>query len=319
MSILPIYLSEADVADLLDARGAIDVLDRAFRATAAGETVNRPRTRIPLGQSTYNLMSAGWASEGVVGAKVYTVSAQGAPMHMFLHAADGSGLLAVLAAGRISGLRTGGVSGLSARYLANDGNGPIGVIGAGFQAAAQVRGIVAATGADRVNVFSPSSERREAFARQMSDELGIDVVPVGSPAEACSGARVIVTITNSPTPVLDAADVPPGSHLVAAGNNTWMNTEVPPELLGRAATVVVDDVDQARLECGELMRAADRGLISWDRVRTLADVVSGVVPGRTAADDITVFEWQGIALADLAVAHHLYKAAKDKGRGTPLE
>lgn len=318
MTATPVYLSEADLADLLDFGGALEVLEQAFRA-APGEARNRPRVRIPLGAAGYHLMAGALLAENVVGLKVYTTSAHGAPMHIMLHAADGIGLLAVMAGGRISALRTGGVSGLSAKVLAPRAPGPLAVIGSGFQAAAQVRGLLAATAAKQVRVYSREADRRTAFAKSMGDEFPeVDFTPVTSAAEACDGARVVVTITNSSTPVLMADDVQPGTHVIAAGNNNWMNCEIDPNLFARAATVVVDDVDQARIECGELMRAVDRGLISWNAVSTLSGVVSGTVPGRAGDDDITIFEWQGIAVADVAVAAHLYRAAVERGRGLPL-
>jgi alanine dehydrogenase len=315
----PIYLAESDLADLLDWRATTDLLEEAFRDMSRGEAVNRPRLRIPMAQSTYNVMAAGWPNRDVAGLKVYTVSSRGAPTHILLHASDGSGLLAVMEAGALSGYRTGGVSGLSAKYMARKGDGPIGVIGTGYQAAAQVKGILAATGAKTVNVYSRDAEKCIAFAERMSSEINdAEVTPRASGAAVCVDARIVVTITNSQEPVLAAEDIAPGTHVIAAGNNTWMHAEIDPRLFERATTVVVDDLDQARLESGELMRAADQGLLSWTRVHTLADVVAGLVPGRTSDDEITIFESQGIALADLAVAAHLYHAAHDLGRGVPL-
>jgi alanine dehydrogenase len=237
-------------------------------------------------------------------------------MHMMLHAADGSGLLAVLAAGQISGLRTGGISGLAARHLAPR-PGPVGVVGAGFQATAQVRGVVAATGADEVRIYSRDAGKREAFAQRMADELGITVVAVHSLAEAAE-APVLVTITSSREPVLTPADVNPGTLVIAAGNNTWLGAEIAPEIFANASAVVVDDLEQARLECGELMRACELGLTTWGKVDTLADVVAGRTKGRVGEDEIGVFESQGTAMLDVAVAAHIYRTAVDKGLGNPL-
>lgn len=315
----PLFLTEADVTDLLDFEGAVGELENAFRAMATGGATNRSRSRIPLGAAGYNLMSGSLLTEGLVGLKVYTVSQHGAPMHILLHAADGTGLLAVMQGGRVSGLRTGAVSGLSTRYLAPKKAGHLAVIGAGFQAASQVRGMLAATGATEVRVFSRDADRRTGFAKTMGEEFAdVTFTAASSAAEACDGANTVVTITNSPTPVLMADDVQPGTHIVAAGNNTWMHCEIDPVLFQRAATIVTDDIDQARLECGELMRAVDRGLTSWSQVSTLGEVIAGQAPGRVSEDDITIFEWQGVAVADVAIAGRLYREAVAKGRGLAL-
>lgn len=312
----PIYLGEQDLADLLDMPETIEVLAELLAADARGRVVNRPRDRIALGTAAgYNLMAAGWPDRGVVGLKVYTVSAHGAPMHVMLHAADGSGLLAVLAAGRLSGLRTGGMTGLAVRELARSADSHVAVIGAGFQAQAQVRGLAAA-GVTRILVHARDSARRDDFARRMAEELSIDVTAVETVRDATTGARAIVTITSSAEPVLDAADVDPGTLVVAAGNNSWLKSEIAPELFGGAEFIAVDDLDQARLESGELMRAVERGVTTWSSVTTLAQAVERGV--RVSESGIGVFEWQGVASADLAVAEVLYRRAVEAGRGIAL-
>ena len=141
----------------------VDALEEMFRARARGEIVNRPRVRVPITAGTYNVMPAGWIERGVVGQKMYTASAKGASFQIVLYGADGSGLLAVMGGGRISGLRTGARHG--PRRAAPGGpsrGGPIAVIGAGFQATAQVNGLVAATGATDIRVYgrTPRSARR---------------------------------------------------------------------------------------------------------------------------------------------------------------
>ena len=84
----------------------------------------------------------------------------------------------------------------------------------------------------------------------------------------------------------------------------------------RAETqAVVDDIEQARIECGDIIHAADRGLILWEQVRALSDVVGGRIPGRNSEDDITLFESQGVALEDIALGARVYKLALEQGVG----
>ena len=161
---MALYLTEAEIGGLLTMPDVVDALEEMFRARARGEIVNRPRVRVPITAGSYNVMPAGWIERGVVGQKMYTASAKGASFQIVLSAADGSGLLAVMGGGRISGLRTGAATGLAARHLATEPGGPIAVIGAGFQATAQVNGLVAATGATDIRVYARSAEKREGFA-----------------------------------------------------------------------------------------------------------------------------------------------------------
>ena len=317
---MALYLSESDIAGLLTMSEVVETLEECFRARSQGKIVNRPRIRIPITGGSYNLMAAGWIERGVVGHKTYTASAKGASFQIVLYAADGSGLLAVVAGGRISGLRTGAVSGLAARHLGAGAGagGPVAMIGAGLQATAQVNGVIAATGATEVRVYGRSAEKRTAFAERMAASTGIDVHAVDSIDAALDGAPLVVTITNSAEPVLRPEHVRPGLTIVAAGNNTWLRSEIDPAVVGRADVVVVDDIDNAKQEAGELMRAADAGLFTWDSAVPLHDVIGGVRSGRSSADQVVLAELQGIAMADVAVAELAYRQARERGLGLEL-
>ena len=102
-----------------------------------------------------------------------------------------------------------------------DPGGPIAVIGTGFQATAQVNGLVAATGATDIRVYARSAEKREAFAAKMAESTGVNVHAVDSIEAAIDGVTVVVTITNSAEPVIKAEHLRPGLTIIAAGNNMW--------------------------------------------------------------------------------------------------
>jgi alanine dehydrogenase len=315
---MAIYLSESEVAKLIDFPTAVDVLTEAFKSQAQGTATNRPRIRIPINGGMYNLMAAANLSENVVGLKVYTASKNGAPMLIVLHAADGTGLLAIIEGGKISGCRTGAVSGISAKYMARSGKHVLGVIGSGFQARAQILGVLAAVSVERVVVFSRNTEKVNAFVKSMASEIEVPISAVTSADQVCAESSVVVLITNSSEPVIQTEQIRPGTHVIAAGNNTWLRNEFEPTLAAKAAIVVVDDVDQARIEAGELMRANELGLFNWDRAVSLASVVCGLRNGRTSEKDITLFASQGIGLLDVAVATHVFGQAKENSLGVIL-
>ena len=315
---MAIFLSESEVAKLIDFPTAVDVLTDAFLSQAQGTASNRPRIRIPINGGTYNLMAAANLAKNVVGLKVYTASKNGAPMLIVLHAADGTGLLAIMEGGKISGCRTGAMSGISAKYMARSGKHVLGVIGSGFQARAQILGVLAAVSVERVVVFSRNKEKVDAFVKSMASEIPVPISAVSSTDQVCAESSVVVLITNSSEPVVLTEQIRPGTHVIAAGNNTWLRNEFEPTLAAKASIVVVDDVDQARIEAGELMRASELGLFNWDRAVSLASVVSGIRKGRTSDEDITLFSSQGIGLLDVAVATHVYGQAKEKSLGAIL-
>ena len=151
----------------------------------------------------------------------------------------------------------------------------------------------------------------------MAESTGVDVQAVDSIEAALEGATVVVTITNSAEPVLRMEHIRPGLTIVAAGNNTWLRSEIDPAVIARADVVVVDDIDNAKIEAGELMRAAEAGLFSWDRAVALHDVIGGT-RGRTAPDQVVLAELQGIGIEDVAVAELAYRRARERGVGLEL-
>ncbi len=88
--------------------------------------------------------------------------------------------------------------------------------------------------------------------------------------------------------------------------------------VGRAEVIAVDSKEQAHLECGDVVFAVDRGLVRWEQVRELGEVVAGYYPGRRSPEGITLFESQGLALEDVAVAKAVYERALERGLGLEL-
>jgi ornithine cyclodeaminase/alanine dehydrogenase-like protein (mu-crystallin family) len=316
---MAIFIPEAVAASLIDFPTAVDVLIDAYRSQGQGTATNRSRIRIPIKGGTYNLMAAANLQKNVVGLKVYTASKNGAPMLIVLHSADGAGLLAVIEGGKISGCRTGAISGLSTRFMARSGRHVLGVIGTGFQARAQILGVLAAVSSiERIVVFSRNVEKVRGFVASMATEIKIPISAASSSEQICTEASVIVLITNSSEPVIETDKIRPGTHVIAAGNNTWLRNEFEPALAAKVS-VVVDDLDQARLEAGELMRASELGLFNWDRAIALSDVVCGLRTARSSDRDVTLFCSQGVGLSDVAVATHVYHQARENSLGVDLD
>ena len=118
--------------------------------------------------------------------------------------------------------------------------------------------------------------------------------------------------------MLEGRWIAPGAHVNAAGSNALQRAELDVEAVRRAAVVVTDSTEQARLECGDLVAALEQGAIWWDDVHELGEVVAGRHPGRTRSDDITLFESQGVAMEDVAVAVRLVARARERRVGTDV-
>jgi ornithine cyclodeaminase/alanine dehydrogenase-like protein (mu-crystallin family) len=296
----------------------IDVVERGFREYGAGRAVNRPRQRVAVDGGTLNVMAAGLPAWGVFGLKSYAVTRDGRRFVSLLYSAESGQLLAMMEAEGLGRLRTGAASGVATRYLAREDAGTVGILGTGAQARTQLQAIARVRPVALVKAYSRTTARREAFADDMVQELGAEVVAVDSPEEAVAEVDIIVTITPTRDPVLRGAWLRPGVHINAAGSNAAGRRELDEEAVGRAARVVVDARDQAMVEAGDLLAPIRAGRLSWEQVEELGPIVAGTAPGRRSNEEITLFESQGIALEDVATMSLIYTRARDARRGEEI-
>jgi alanine dehydrogenase len=311
-----LFLTEDDVNGLLDMPLALEALDEVFGARSRGEVRNEPRHRLSngKGQMALNFMAATWPEKGWAGHKSYAAG----DFRVMLFGTKGEGLLAVMGAGRMGQVRTGAASGIATRYMARENSSSVGIIGSGYQAETQLEAVCAVRDIKDVKVFSRTSEKRDRFASTMSERLGVNVVAVDSKEAAADGMDILVAVTSSVEPVITGEMVEAGMHINGAGNNSWMKRELDTRAIAKADLVACDDIDQTRIECGELMRAVEMGHFAWESLVPLDQIVGGLRAGRNADSDITLFESQGIAIEDIAVCGRIYELALERGVGTVL-
>lgn len=312
-----LYIKEEDVAGLLSMDEALGAVEDAFKGLGAEGGVNIPRSRVRLPGHTLHVMSAGMPALNLTGLKAYTTTGHGARFVVLLFQADSGELLAMIEADRLGQMRTGAASGVATKYMAREDAATVGVIGTGWQARSQLAAVCGVRKVTSVKAFGRDRPRREAYCREMSDELGLSVQPVESSRACVDEADVVITVTSASQPVLEGAWLAPGTHVNAAGSNALVRSEIDEETVRRASVVAVDSREQARMECGDLLALVEKGLLQWDSMTELADIVAGHAPGRMEPGDITLFESQGLAAEDVAVASVVYEKAKANGAGRP--
>jgi len=315
---MALFFTENDVKQVLTATMALEAVESAHRDLALGQAQDTPRARTRLPQTVLHILQGALPAQGVIGYKAYTTNRSGNRflVHMF-DAASGM-LLAVIEADYMGMIRTGAASGLAARCLARADAKVAGVFGAGWQAEGHVRGICAALPLERVKVFSRHAERLQAFCQRLSEMTGVPVVPAASPEETVRGSDLVGTVTTATQPLFDAEWLEPGTHINAAGSNALIRQELSEATLKRCALVVVDAVPTALAEAGDLLPVLEKGRLHARQLVELGDIVTGRHPGRTSAEQITVFESQGMAIQDLAVALRVVAAARERGLGVEL-
>ncbi|TAL55030.1 ornithine cyclodeaminase [Pandoraea sp.] len=197
-------------------------------------------------------------------------------------------------------LRTAATSVLAARYLARPDSRAMALIGNGAQSEFQAIAFHALLGIDELRVFDVDPRASAKLCRNLAAYPGLRVIRAGSVGEAVRGADIVTTVTADKrrSVVLDAAMVEPGMHLNAVGGDCPGKTELAPAVLD-AARVVVEFEAQSRIEGEVQQMPADFP------VTELWSVLTGAAPGRTSAQEITLFDSVGFALEDFSALRYL--------------
>lgn len=236
-------------------------------------------------------------------------------------------LLAIMNDGVLQRTRVGATNGIGARYLAREDVRRVGLIGAGWQAHTQLTALCAARpGIQQINVFSPTPERREAFATEMRGVLGVKVTAVESAEAAVQGVDVAVTSTNARAPFFHADWLQPGMHL-----SCMQRDEAADACVQKADVVVVhtrameqnfSSSDFADVERRYGFEVRDHPLkrgVDWTSYPDLADLVSGRAPGRTRDEQTTVFiNTIGVGAQFATIGNLILEKVRARGLGREL-
>ncbi|MEJ6389484.1 iminosuccinate reductase BhcD [Gymnodinialimonas ulvae] len=315
MAIVP----EGMIADLLTRDAAFAAVETVFAAMAAGAAQNFPvvREAMPTEDALYGFK--GGVAPGVLGLKAggywpHNLDKNGLINHqstVFLFEPETGRVKAMVGGNYLTALRTAAASSVSIRHLARPDAKVLGMIGAGHQATFQMRAALETHDFEKVIGWNLHPEMLPNLAA-VAAEMDIPFEPVDLPG--MTQADVIITITSSFAPSLLAEHVSPGTHIACMGTDTIGKQEVEATLLGKA-TVFCDEVAQST-SLGEAQHAVASGLLKADAITQIGAVINGTHPGRTSADEITLFDGTGVGLQDLAVASSIVDTAVANGTAT---
>jgi alanine dehydrogenase len=313
---MTLVLRETDVSQVVDMDAVIGAVENAMRELGEGIAQNEPRRRAFAPGGLLNVMFATYPGGRCTGLKAYPVAGGRARFLVSTFGLDGN-LQALIEAEHMGAYRTGAASGVAVKALRPRGPATVAIIGTGKQAVTQVLALSRVCEIKELRVFGRDAQRRAAFARDRQVELGVRTTAAETAEAAVRGADIVVTMTTSAEPVLEADWVDPHALVVAAGSNFPNKAEIPADLVERARSVVVDQLATARLESGDLIRAHAAGKFDWERATELGSVLAGKwrppdEPG------ITLFESHGLAIWDLAAASVVIPAARERGLGVEV-
>jgi ornithine cyclodeaminase/alanine dehydrogenase-like protein (mu-crystallin family) len=322
-----LIVSQAEVRRLLPMAECLEVMERTLAALARGEALLPLRQVLLLpGSAAFAAMPAHLSSPPAVGIKVITVfpgnhgteydSHQGA---VLLFETERGRLLAVMDASSITAIRTAAVSGVATRVFARPEASTLALLGSGVQAATHLDAVALVRPVRQVRVWSRDPAHVARFVEAARGRHRLDIQAAASAREAVEGADIVCTVTASREPVLHGSWLRPGTHVNAVGASLRTARELDSAAVARAR-VFVDRRESAANEAGDLLIPRAEGTIGDDHVQgELGEVLLGRVEGRRSADDITLFKSLGLAVEDVASAHHIHARAQATGAGTWVE
>lgn len=319
-----LIIPEKEIAALITREASFDAVEKIFAAMAAENAYNFPVVREAIGHedALYGFKGGFDRSGLTLGVKAggywpNNMEKRGLINHqstVFLFDPDTGKVAAMVGGNLLTALRTAAASAVSIKHLARQDAGVLGMVGAGHQAAFQLRAALEQRNFRKVIGWNRSAERLSTLEK-VAAEAGVPFQAVDLPGMA--EADVIITITSAFAPSLMADHVSPGVHIACMGTDTKGKQEVEAALLARA-TVFTDEVAQS-ISIGEAQHAIAGDLIAETSVCQLGAVINGAHPGRTSADEITLFDGTGVGLQDLAVAASVVELAVEKGVAIEVE
>lgn len=220
---MALLLTEDNIKQLLDTRGAISYLERAFREQSKGNVLmpGRQLLREKDSNAVVRIMSASVPAMNDLGAKI-PLGTPATRKHgstyfvtLLFDPTDAS-LLAVVAANRLTQLRTGDASGIAAEHLARSGSKSLGILGAGVQGYGQLEGASASVSVESVTVYDLDAAKMDAMIVRAKNELGLDLRKAKSAGELYSN-DILCKATPAAEPVIFGDSLKPGTHLNAVG------------------------------------------------------------------------------------------------------
>lgn len=313
-----LWISEAEVAELLSLEHAIDVLDGAYRLHAKGEAQTMRRAHLREGDAILHAVGGAIGAHGVCGTKTWVYTPGGAMPLLILFSLEHGRVVAIVEAFAMGQMRTAATSGLGTRVLARPESATLALLGTGKQALEQARAVACVRPIAHVRLFGRDAARRAAFADRLRDTLGFEVSEHADVATAVAGADVVTAVTRAAEPILDGSMLAPGMHVNAVGSIVAWRRELDETAVARTNVIVTDSLAQARDDAGELRAAIDAGTLDWSRVKGLDEVVSAPPGTLRGADDITLFKALGVGLSDVALGAEILTRARAEGAGQPL-
>lgn len=318
-----LIINESEARQLLSEEEALIAVEQVFKAMDNNKARNFPVVREQLGHAgaVYGIKSAFDGDGLVLGLKAggyWPHNLQsGQSNHqscVVLFDPDSGMATALISANYLTAVRTAAATAVSVKYLSRRDASVLGIIGAGNQAAHQIRAVANVRPVKRIVAWNRDVRKLEKLAEQVAD---IAPLESNTPANTAREAEILITITSASEALIASEWVNPGTHIAAMGVDTAGKQELPPDLLS-SASVFTDSLEQA-ISIGECQHAVKEKILEQAEIVEIGTVLNSRHPGRQSDEAITLFDGTGVALQDLAVAALIVERAKSANLGYQIE
>lgn len=321
-------LTQQQVTELLPMVDCVPLMEGTLRTMTRGGALLPLRTilRLPEGKGIFGSMPSYLDPPKAIGLKAITVfpgnegtrfdSHQGV---VLLFEAQHGSLEAILDAASVTAIRTAAVSGVATGALANPDAGDLAILGSGVQARTHLDAVAAVRKLRRVRIWSRNPANAAKCVAAVQGRYPFPIEVANSAEGALRGADIICTVTSAREPVIQRSWVADGAHLNAVGASVAAAREIDSDTVA-AARVYADRRESLFAESGDFLIPRGEGRYGDEHlIGEVGEVLEGLVPGRTAPGDITLFKSLGLAIEDLAAAHFVNRRAAEQGVGVVLE
>ena len=345
---MTLILSNDDAEKLLTMPECIAVLEEAYAELAEGRGVSRTRSDCFAPTSREDALYSLKSMDGVIpkfgvgavrinsdivtwpkrGNNVRREKIPAAPGNRYvglvlLFSTETGEPLAIFPDGVMQRMRVGAANGLGVKYLARQDAKTVAILGSGWQAGAQLMAVCAVRDIATIRCFSPNAENRDAFARQMSEPLGVEVIPVAQPEEAITGADIVMCATNSVDHIFFERWIEPGVHLSSIKSPGDRAERRQARRSGRrpCSRHQADPSRRRKASCRR-RPASGRGwatadAIDFSKLPTLPELIVGRAEGRKSDAEVTCFLNNiGLGYQFAAAGALLYRKAKEAAPDT---